>query len=119
MPVLEDVLLRLELLGRLVVPAVLVGEPVLDRPDPRLGGLFAQLRLDERARSLGLGPRACVDEDRLVVARDGEAPTFELLGKLAGLRAEVEPETLEQALGMLFLDIDPDAPVVSHEAILA
>src|SRR5262249_30651634 len=97
-PVLEDLLLGLELLGRLVVPAVLVGEPVLDRADLCLGALFAKLGLDNRARSLGLVPRTGIDEDRLVVAGDGETPALQLLGELAGLRAEVEPEPLEQAL---------------------
>src|SRR5262249_47562592 len=71
-PVLEALLLGLELLGRLVVPAVLVGEPVLDRADLRFGALFAELGLDDRARSLGLVPRTGIDEDRLVVPGDGE-----------------------------------------------
>src|SRR5436309_14952217 len=53
-PMLEDLLLGLELLGRLVVPAVFVGEPMLDRSDPCLGAGFAQLGIDDRAGSLGL-----------------------------------------------------------------
>src|ERR1700751_545270 len=58
---------------RLVVPAVLRVDPVLDPARLRLDAVRAQLRLDNRERALGRGARRGVDEDRLVVARDREA----------------------------------------------
>ena len=101
-PLLEDVLLRLEFLRRLVVPPILLSQPVLDRADAALGAELAELRFDDRPSALGLGPRACIDEERVVVARDDEAPALELLGQLSGLEAEIEAEPLEQALGISF-----------------
>src|SRR4051812_41589103 len=118
-PVLEHLALGLEAPRRLVVPAILVGEPVLDRPDRALDPGLSQLCLDDRSRTLGLGARACVDEQGVVVAGDDEPSPLELLRQFAGLRAEVEPEPFEHALGMLVRDVDLDSPVVVHASILA
>ena len=71
-PALEHLLLP-ALVLRLVVPASLVGEPVLDADDERLDGGLLEFGLDDLARLLGLEARRRVDEDRVPVARDGEA----------------------------------------------
>src|SRR5262249_21395455 len=43
---------------------------------------------------------------------------LELLRELPRLRAEVEAEPLEEAAGVLFLELDPDTPVVPrHDGV--
>src|SRR6478672_1117421 len=117
--VLEHFMLRLVALRLLVVPSVLVREPVLDLAHSAFDVVLAQLGLDDLPRPVGLGPRARVDEQRLVVARNGEPASLEILRQLAGLGAEVEAQPFEQPVGMRVLEVDPDAPVVVHEPILA
>src|SRR5205823_10015807 len=116
---LEDLLLGRAFLRRLVVPPVFVCEPVLDRTQAALDAGFPKIRLDHGAGALGLGLRACVDEKCVVVARDDQALALELLRQLARFGAEIDPEPLEQALRVLFLEVDPDPPIVVHEAILS
>src|SRR5262249_19548033 len=97
---------------RLVVPAVLLVEPVLDPALARLDAVRAQLRLDDRVRALGGRTRRGVDENRLVVARDRELLRLELLRELARLGVEIPRQPFEKpGRVLLFLDLDPDAPV--------
>src|SRR5204863_865383 len=72
----EDILLGLEFLRRLVVPPVLVREPVLDSADACLGAELTELGLNDGVGALGLGPRARVDEQDVLVARNGQSPAF-------------------------------------------
>ena len=64
---LVELLLLPRLGRRFVVPALLGVEPVLDLARLRLDAVRAQLGLDDGLRLLGVGLRAAVDEDRLVV----------------------------------------------------
>src|SRR5262249_29710972 len=66
----------------LVIPAVLLVEPVLDLAGARLDAAFAQLRIDDGVRLLGCGEGSGVDEDRLAVAGNGEPAVLQLLGEL-------------------------------------
>jgi hypothetical protein len=66
---------------RLVVPAVLLVEPVLDPARPRLDAVLAELRLDDFQRLLRLGASVGVDEDCFAVAGDGETPLSQLPGE--------------------------------------
>ena len=110
-----DLLLFPCLARRLVVPALLVGEPVLDPARPRLDPVLAQRRADHGIGLLGLVARGRVDEDRVAVAGDGEAPFLQLARQLAGLAAELGARSRQQARGVARLvDLDPDAPVVGH-----
>jgi hypothetical protein len=114
--VLELVLLP-RLVGRLVVPAVLLVEPVLDLA--RDGGdlVVVQKRLDDGARTLRLRARAGVDEDLAPIVGDGELALFELARELCGLAAELEAEPVEQVRDApLVLDLDADAVVVAGYA---
>src|SRR5205085_6259467 len=77
-PFLEQLLLRRGL-ARLVVPALLVVEPVLDLADGCLDALRGDLALDDRAGLLRLGRRGGVDEELALVLRDHETPSLELL----------------------------------------
>src|SRR5207253_10221238 len=85
-------LLLPRLVGRLVVPAPLAGQPVFEPNDQRLEARLVELGLDDVPCLPRLEPRRRVDEDRFAVPRDGEPGLLELLGQLAGARAEVEPE---------------------------
>src|SRR5919197_6018131 len=115
----EQIALRLELLGELVVPALFVGEPVLDLAHGGVDVVLAELRFDDAAGLLGFGARSRVDVDPLIVARDRQATPLELLRELARLGAEVETEPLEKCVGVLLCDVDLDSPVVVHAGILS
>src|SRR6476646_195399 len=98
---------------RLVVPAVLLVEPMLDPARSRLHAVLAQLRLDERVSLLGRRAGGRVDVDGVVVARDREPVSLQVVSELTRLGAEVACKPVEEAGGvLLFLDLDPDAPVV-------
>ena len=71
------------LAGRLVVPAVLLVEPVLDPARARLDPVLAEHGLDDRVRLLGRGAGRRVDVDRVVVARDRESLGLEVVRELA------------------------------------
>src|SRR5207342_3731498 len=108
-----ELLLLPRLARRLVVPAILLVEPVLDLARLRLDAVRAKLGLDHE-QSL-LGRRACggVDVDGAAVARDREAVRLESLCELACLFVEVAGEPVEEAGSvLLFVDLDRDAPVV-------
>ena len=89
---------------------------MLDRADRRVDGEVAELGVDHRACALGFGVRAGVHEDFVVVGRDRESPFRKLLRELGGLVAQLEAEALEEAGGVLLLELDADAPVVGHQA---
>ena len=110
-----ELLLLPRLRRRLVVPALLVGEPVLDLARLRLDAVLAQLRLDHDLRLRRVIRRGGVDEDDVVLAGDREPLRLEVLGELGRLAADADAEPLHQPAGMLLVfDEDPDAPVVSH-----
>src|SRR6476620_9278894 len=92
---------------------------MLDPADAGLGAVLPELRFDDVVGALGLGSRPCVDEQRLAVTGNDESPALEFVGEAARLRPEIEPESVEQAFGVLFLELDSDPPVVVHETILA
>ncbi len=115
-PALEQLLLDVGA-RRLRVPAILVVQPVLDRPDLGLEPVLAELCLDDRSGLLGLGRRLRVHEECVALAGDHQPRALELLGKLARLAAETAPEALEQAIGEVFaLELDADPPIVGHQA---
>src|SRR5437868_3441015 len=98
---------------RLVVPPILLVEPVLDPARPCLDPALGELGLDHLVGLLRFGASVGIDEESVVVARDREAPLLQLLGQLARLRAELACQPLEQPRGvLLFLDLNTDAPVV-------
>src|SRR5579859_2014335 len=106
-------LFRFPRLAGLVVPAVLVVEPVLDLAGARLGAVRAKLRFDDPEGLLGFCVAVRVDEDRVVAARDREPSRSEILRELARLGVELAGESLEEAGRVLLLfDLDPDPPVV-------
>jgi hypothetical protein len=110
--VLELVLFP-RLVRRLVVPAVVLVEPVLDLAGDGGDPVVVQERLDDGAGALGLGARAGVNEDLVPVVGDGELALLELAGELRGLAAELEAEPIEQVRDAAFvLDLDADAVVV-------
>src|SRR5581483_5218309 len=111
----RDDLLLPPRLGRLVVPALLVREPVLDAHEPRLDARLPQLRLDDVAGVRCLVPGRGVDEERVALPRDGEPLGGELVRELARAGAEVEAEPLEEAARLL-VELDPDPPVVAGHA---
>ena len=95
------------------VPAVLLVDPVLDAARPRVDAVLAELGLDHRVRALGFGTGRGVDEDGVGVVGDREPVRLQFFRELARFRAEVAREAVEQAGRVfLFLDLDPDAPVV-------
>jgi hypothetical protein len=85
---LVELLLLPRLARRLVVPALLVLEPVLD----------ARPAADERGRALRLGVRVRVDEHVVAVVGDGEAAA--LVARAA--------EPLEQRVRVVGADVDPE-----------
>src|SRR5690348_9739969 len=103
---------------RVVVPALLGVEPVLDAEDERLDVRFFELGFDDLERLPRLQPRRRVDEDRVTVARNREPSLLQLLRELPCLRPEVEADSLEEALGALVLELDADPPVVARHCRL-
>ena len=104
---------------RLVVPAVLFVEPVLDRARHRGDVVVAELGLDDRTRLLRLLAGRRIDEDVVVVLGDDEAAGLEVACELGGLAGQApEMEAVEKAAGALLLDVDPDAEVVAYTGIL-
>src|SRR5947208_13976040 len=110
--VLFDVRLR-----RLVVPAVLVVEPVLGHEPDGSQAFVLQLLLDDAAGLFGLQSGGGVDEHRVSVLGNGEPLIAQLGGQLIRVALR-EPEPLEQAAGSVLVgQLDPDAPVVGgHQA---
>src|SRR5215468_2376792 len=112
-----ELLLFPRLARRLIVPAVLLVEPVLDLTRPRFDAVRAKLRLHDCVRALCFGASPGVDEHCGAVARDDEPSGLELVRELPRLLVEVTAEPVEQPRGVfLFLDVDPDAPVVVGHA---
>src|SRR5207302_5236144 len=109
-----ELLLFPRLAGRLVVPPLLVLEPVLDAGRMCGAAEAAQLGLDHAVGALGLRLRRGVDEDLVAVPRDCEPALLQLARELARLLVEIGAEPVEQAAGMRLLDLDADAPVVCH-----
>ena len=112
---LAKLLLLPGLARRLVVPALLVVEPMLDAARAR-GDAFARAGRPRRSplRLARLRPRACVDEDVVFVERDGKTALLERAGELGRLARECQSEPVEQPnrLGGL-VEVDANAPVVT------
>ena len=108
----HELLLDVRLVG-LRVPAVVLVEPVLEDDLCRRDARLFELRFDNRARLLGIGSRGCVDEDRVSVVRHGQAVERQLLRQLLRARADVDAQPLEEATGLLLVELDADAPVVA------
>src|SRR5205823_13263183 len=89
--------------GRLVVPPLLVVEPMLDRADVGLEPFGRELGLDDRSRAFGLEAGRGVDEDLVPVVRYDELPTLERPGQLVRLRVDLEAEPGEEPVGALGL----------------
>src|SRR5581483_2073893 len=96
---------------RLVVPALLCLEPVLDPARLGLAAEAAKLGIDHGVRALGLRPRGRVDEDLVAVPRDGQALPLEIARDLVELGAE----PIEEPARVRLLHLDSNAPVVGHE----
>src|SRR5207244_6360441 len=97
---------------RLVVPACLPAEPALGDQAIRSETGLLELLLHDPARLLGLHARRGVDEDGVVVLRDGQSMLAELLGEILGV-ALAETQPVQQAAGALLVgQVDSDAPVV-------
>ena len=76
---------------------------------------MVELGEDDRVRLLGLRRRVGVDEEVLVVARDGDVPAGELLREVGAERAEAILEKLREPLPrVLVLELDPHSPVLGH-----
>ena len=109
---LEDLLVDVAL-RRLVVPALLFVQPVLDAALLGPEAVVAELGVDDVLRLLDLGPCRRVDENRLAVPGDGQPARFEILGELACLGAQVAPKPVEDARGVFLLfEFDVEPPVV-------
>src|SRR5439155_11418638 len=80
---------------RLVVPAILLVEPVLDPARARREALLAELDFHDVVGELRFGSARCVDEDGVAVTRDREAARCQVLGELARLGVEIPSEPLE------------------------
>src|SRR5579862_4431116 len=100
---------------RLVVPALLCLEPVLDPARLGLAAEAAKLSIDHGVRALGLRPRGRVDEDLVAVPRDGQALPLEIARELARLLVELGAEPIEEPARVRLLHLDSNAPVVGHE----
>src|SRR5439155_4776779 len=107
-----ELLLLPGLAGRLVVPAVLLVEPVLDPARARLDSVLAEHRLHDRVSLFGRGAGRGVDVDGVLIARDREPVSLQVACELARLGAEVAREPVEETRRVLLLDLDRDAPVV-------
>lgn len=73
-----------------------------------------EIMLDIAARRVGIDP---LELRRRNIIQQSDLPYTSTTG--ARFERITPAETLEQAVGMLFGDVDPDAPVVSHVGILS
>jgi len=102
------------LAGRLVVPTLLRLEPVLAFHDHGLDLESGELLFDRGLSAFELRPRVRIDEDDVVVVRDGESLVLQLAREVVRVAVE-QTDPGEQPAGIPAADHDPQTPVlVSH-----